>query len=288
MDKNNITVKRTSPMPLVYEQPVKVTRLNGSVEITAMKNPVHGKKKTKKPVHHDINYPEKSVSKKPKHRSDKEFNVQRSSRNCGKLIENNLVGDDSEKHVILTYSSPMDDYNQVLIDSSRFSSKVLKYYPVDYIRIIEMGGNGGYHIHFLFKDMTGLKLHFNYDLVHEIWAKGMVFIYPIPFKNYGTYFMPNVPANDTVEGFVSSLTGETRKSYVKGERLKSYPANYRLYSYSKGIKRPTPEYMTYGEAMKLVGSVRPSVAYTSHIIKNDEGSEVKLNEVTFMRFDLDK
>lgn len=91
--------------------------------------------------------------------------------NLRRVINLNFIGDDSERHVCLTYGTEMHDYNQASIDFSKFWGKLKYHHPdLEYIRILEPQHSGRWHIHLLVKHSTGEVLYLDFDHLRQLWG----------------------------------------------------------------------------------------------------------------------
>ena len=203
-----------------------------------------------------------------------------------RIINNNFVGDFTEKHIVLTYGNQMTDYKQANKDFKDFWARFSYKFPdFDYIRIIEPQQNGRWHIHLLIKYNFYKPVFIEQDKLKKIWGNGMVWIGNIPFvDNFGAYFSARF---SDIDIFENNQSFNSQKSIVKAGRLKFYPPNFKLYTCSKGIKRPKAVYLTHGELNKLVKNSKPFYSYTDKVkLKTEKGYEVELNNITYEQFNL--
>lgn len=72
--------------------------------------------------------------------------------------------------------------------------------------------------------------------------------------------------------------GFHKKKIIKGGRLNLYPVGFHIYRCSKGVKRPSSEYTTYGEAIREIGA-DAALTYT-HTVQISDG-ENYTNTLTY-------
>lgn len=181
--------------------------------------------------------------------------------NLRNIINNNFVGGKNELWITLTFGkdkvyNPNELYSifQKFIQRLRYK---LKEHKIDYIYVPEPHEKGDWHIHLLLKSDKQLSIK-NKDL-REIWGQGFVKVNRLQdVDNIGAYvsaYLINIKEGDFTK---------------KGARLHLYPAGHRIYRYSKGIKKPTSEYMTYKNATKRVS--KNSMTYKSTVlVETDKG-----------------
>ncbi len=213
---------------------------------------------------------------------DIEKRFKKSCHELRRIINLNFIGSCSEKFLTLTYSSVMRDYRQVNLDFKKFWGRFRYSYPsCEYIRIIEPQGNGSYHLHVLIKRMDRKKLFVPMDKIKQMWEHGGAWIENLPFvDNFGAYFCPKFLRD-------SPPTHNDSKIYEKADRIVFYPEHFRLYSRSRGIQKPVPVTMTYGNLKKIVGETLPCYSHTT-VIRDQQGSGEVLNSITYEQYNLKK
>lgn len=214
--------------------------------------------------------------------------LRKSFVNLRRLINNNITGDDSERHIVLCYSLRMRDYEKANTDFKAFWEKFKYRNPsCEYIRIIEPQKSGSWHIHVLMKDTGNRHFKIRTEEIESLWPHGSVWIERLPFTdNYGAYFSACLTNMDLDESEDRPLAPVNRKRIDKHARLKFYPPKFRLYNASKGIKRPEKLRMTYAEALKLLGDRELCYAYRDCIIQyeNESGIEREVNAITYEQY----
>lgn len=213
-------------------------------------------------------------------------NLNRSFEKLRQLINANFTCAINELHVILTYASPMNDFDKAAKDFKRFWEKLHYHYPdLEFIRVIEPQHTGTWHIHVLLKSQDYHYLMIPYEELKEFWNHGNVKIVKMKDNdNIGAYF---TAFHKNINAFENDSSINTdRKCIVKGARLQFYPTNKRFYSYSKGILKPTSFRTTYDSALKLVDKANLVFSSTTEIIlKNIETQEeFSVNTISRLQF----
>lgn len=284
-----IKIKKVKPLKIPDDAVSKVYITNNVVEaITTDKTNYNLSKyrKLSKEMYVDISTGEVHHYKSDKNSKANKYINQKTFITLRRIINNNFVGDFTEKHIVLTYGSEMTDYRQANKDFKDFWARFSYKYPdFEYIRIIEPQQNGTWHIHVLIKYSSYRPIFIEQNKLNKIWGMGMVWISNIPFSdNFGAYFSARF---SDVDIFENNQTYDNKKSIVKGGRLKFYPPNFKLYTCSKGIKRPVAIYLTHSEVENLVKNREPFYSYTNNVKCEDEnGNELELNNITYEQFNL--
>lgn len=195
--------------------------------------------------------------------------VQRSLATLRRIINLNFTGSNSECFLTLTYSNVMTDTNKLYKDFKNFIAALRRHYPVEYIAISEPQRSGSFHLHILLKSPTFKKLRIPIETLSELWTHGFSHIEKLPFvNNFGAYFAVRVTDFYSEDSDINNVNAP--KSVIKGGRLHFYPPNFKIYRCSKGIKRPLPVQMTYGEAKKLTDGMKLCYSCSKEIISVDE------------------
>ncbi len=225
-------------------------------------------------------------------RKDHKSNLYRTFRKIRNLINTNVVDVNNCSWQTLTYAENMQDTKRLYTDYDKFNKR-LKYYckkkglqDYEYIVIVEPQGRGAWHCHLLllFKDKAPFIP--NKELC-KLWGQGFVKINKLDnVDNVGAYltaYLGNMSLEECQEQDVSfqpkdllvkEIEGKS-KYIIKGGRLSMYPTNMNLYRCSKGIKKPSEEYMTYEKAKKKVSSGK--LTYSKNIQIQDTDSQMILN-----------
>lgn len=179
----------------------------------------------------------------------------------------------------------------------------------EYITVMEPQGSGAWHLHCVWIWQTKapiipknadalklLKLPDDEPTLESMWRQGFVQIKSCAnCDNLGAYFSAYLADMSTDElaaaagspGILSTIDPETikqktvsdgsTKKYIKGARLKFYPPGLNIYRCSRGIKRPSEEWMSYEEAKKTlpVGARSTFKKHVSVITYETEGAPGK-------------
>ena len=199
-----------------------------------------------------------------------------------RIINLNFTGADSERFLTLTYATLMTDTSKLYKDFKSFIGKLRKHYAVEYIVVAEPQQTGSWHLHVLLKSQTTRKFRIAIETLSELWTHGYFHIEKLPFvENFGAYFAVRVTDFYSEDSAINNAP----KSVIKGGRLHFYPPNFKIYRCSKGIKRPLPVQMTYGEAKKLTDGMKLCYSCSKQIISVDkEGNEKTLNTVSYEQY----
>lgn len=202
-----------------------------------------------------------------------------------RIINQNFVGDETELFLTLTYATYMEDLLQVRKDFKQFIASLRYHLPVEYVACLEPQQSGSWHLHVLLKRVDGVSLTLSQGMVNRLWKHGIAFVEPLPFSdNFGAYFTARLIDIDELEGDGHSLQRQ-KKSIIKGQRLKFYPSGCHVFRCSRGIKRPVPQRLSYGEVMQIVEACTPCFKIKRNIvIKNEDGSERTVNTVFYEQF----
>lgn len=206
-----------------------------------------------------------------------------------RLINNNFIGSHSESMLVLTYASFMDNPGQLYQDFRRFWLRFKYHYPLtEYIAIVEPQASGSYHIHALVKTTNGSRLFVPKKQLDKLWTFGGTYISRITdVDNLGAYFCSYFTNVDYFEGTYLQEKYPSGKLIVKNSRLPLYPQNFKIYRCSKGISRPKPVTMPFGEIKNIVGNAKPVQMFSKEIISvNDSHEESILNKIEYRQYNL--
>lgn len=205
------------------------------------------------------------------------------------LINCNVVDPSCVRWVTLTYAENMTDTKRLYTDTDKFIKR-LKYYhnkngleDFEYIHIVEPQGRGAWHIHGLWIYKNKAPYLPNNDIA-DLWQHGFVTVKKLDeVDNVGAYitaYLCDVPVEEyegtaqpkqikTVE--VENEDGKkVKKKYVKGGRLHLYPSKMNFYRTSRGVKRPTVEWMKREQAKE---KVKAGTLTYSKAIRLSDGDE---------------
>jgi len=213
--------------------------------------------------------------------------MKKTFRDLRRIINANFFGGINERHVVLTYAHAMFDYMQANRDFKQFWTRFIYHYPnCEYLKVIEPQANKRWHIHVLIRGPTGQALYIDFDQLRSLWGLGRVHVSDLPAAdNYGAYFSARFTDIDALEDSDQSEKNLNSKLIVKGARLQYYPPKFKFYTCSKGIVKPPPTIMKYGDAMNLVEGVTKVHTFTTQILMVDErGHTVELNATQYEQY----
>ena len=216
------------------------------------------------------------------------------------LINCNVLDPSCVRWMTFTYAENMTDTKRLYRDRQTFWQRVTywhikKGYPIpEYIAIVEPQGRGAWHLHELWIYPSKAPYLPNGDIA-ELWRHGFVTVKKLDdVDNVGAYitaYLCDVPIEEahTVgvdprdyklkECEITNEDGTTvKKQYIKGGRLHLYPNKMNFYRTSRGVKRPSVEWLerekakekvsgctlTYSKAMRLsddVGEFSSDILY---------------------------
>lgn len=207
------------------------------------------------------------------------------------LINANVSDPKCLRWVTLTYKENMTDTKQLYRDCHYYHDKINRYCKAhgyekpEYIDVMEPQERGAWHVHELLIWENEAPYIPNKTLA-EKWGKGFVQIKKVNEKcdNIGAYLSPylsDLEIDPTTPNF-DALKGERikevemvedgekkTKKFIKGARLTLYPPGMQIYRHSRGIKKPTEEMTSYGEAIKKVSELGASKTYEKTIELSD-------------------
>ena len=211
------------------------------------------------------------------------------------LINANVTDPKCLRWVTLTYKENMQDLKRLYADCNHYHAKINRYCvsqgyeKPEYIDVVEPQERGAWHVHELLIWQNEAPYIPN-KLLAEKWGNGFVQIKKVKENcdNIGAYLSPyltDLEIDPTTANF-DEIHGEnikevetdengqkTTKKFLKGARLSLYPPGMRIYRNSRGIKKPTEEMTTYGEAIKKVSELGASKTYEKTIELSDEMEE---------------
>lgn len=204
------------------------------------------------------------------------------------LINANVTDVTFCRWITLTYAENMTDTEILYIDFKNFIKR-MRYagYKFEYIVAMEPQSRGAWHAHLLmiFSDVAPFIA--NSDLA-AFWGHGFVKIKKLDsIDNVGAYLtaylgdleMEDIDKND-IDLFSSSDfkvvevfddDSMQTKRFIKGGRLHMYPSGFNLFRSSRGVKRPTMQYMTSDKSDKLIDGL--DVTYESTVVLSDKETD---------------
>jgi hypothetical protein len=308
---------------------VKVTKMNNHIEVIhvdrkseTLQNYIKLNKETYAVIdRHTGEILETKEYKLNKNRAQNTSGLKKTMKNIRDLINNNFTGGKGELFLTLTYrfieGKPMNDVKKASNDFDIFIKRFRRKYPdLEYIAVLEPQENGAWHWHILVKfTKWSKKEHIrieNNAVLEPLWGHGFTNIKAINnVDNIGAYlsaYLANIEINeqnkeDVFESIYKSgqeieieekeVKGEDgkiiKKKYIKGGRMHLYPSGTNIYRHSKGIKKPTPQLMTYSEVRETItGDKAPDFARTIVIegARSDGGITRTLNTITYEHYNL--
>lgn len=234
---------------------------------------------------------------KSENRSENENSLRKTFKKLRYLINSNFVGSPNELFVTLTFAKDSYDPEMVYKDFNKFIKRLKYRYKdlttIDYINVVEPHASGQFHTHTLIKFNDLEKIYIPNKEMAELWSHGFVTIKSLKdVDNIGAYVSAyladiEVTSENAIE--VMKNGGEVaykevdgkKKVFAKGGRLKYYPPGMNIFRKSKGIEYPPKEEMTYENAQKKVGSVKPHFK-KSYTVERDNFT----NTITIEQYNL--
>jgi hypothetical protein len=228
--------------------------------------------------------------------------LRRTFKNIREVINTNFIGEKNELAFTITYAENMTNTKVLYADFVRFMKKIYyNYQDVDYINVVEPQGRGAWHCHVLLRFNDYDKIYIPNKQIADMWGHGFVKVKAIKqnVDNLGAYlsaYLGDVELNSdnlqelTHEGVIRpgqsfdvkevEIEG-VKKKFIKGGRLHFYPVNMKICRCSRGIRKPTKEYMTYEDAKKRIGVATPTYE-TRTLILDDNGEQ--LNAISYEQY----
>lgn len=237
-------------------------------------------------------------------RADDKNEIRKTMRRLRALINCNTADLQKCRWVTLTYAENMRDSKRLYKDTEKLIKKIrYKFGHFEYIHVAEPQGRGAWHLHCIWifdKKAPYIDQHW----LAGVWEHGInVTVKKLDDNdNLGAYltaYLTDMEYNDYMRDvlcsqgysvpedidFTSFISDNSdipekeieidgvlkKKRFVKGGRLHLYPPKFNLYRCSRGIKRPTEEYLLYENAQKKIGSGQPT--FSSAIQLTDETTE---------------
>ena len=209
------------------------------------------------------------------------------------LINCNVVNPSFARWMTLTYAENMTDTKRLYRDRQKFWQRVLYWHqkqgidPPEYIAIVEPQGRGAWHLHELW--IYNKKAPFlPNETIRELWQQGFVTVKKIDdVDNVGAYitaYLCDVPLEEAFscgidpkgrtlkEAQITQEDGSViTKKYIKGGRLHLYPNKMNFYRTSRGVKRPTVEWLKEAQANEKVKA--GTLTYSKAIRLSDDDSD---------------
>ena len=212
------------------------------------------------------------------------------------LINCNVLDPATVRWMTFTYAENMTDRERLYTDRKAFWKRVVRWHirndlPIpEYIAIAEPQGRGAWHLHELWLYPSKAPYLPNNEIA-ELWQQGFVTVKKLDsVDNVGAYitaYLCDVPIEE-YEGYadpqqikvveVAQEDGTTAtKKYIKGGRLHLYPAKMNFYRTSRGVKRPTVEWLEPMKAKEKVSSAKLTFSKAIRLVGDDDSftSDIK-------------
>lgn len=219
------------------------------------------------------------------HISNRSENIAQVSQSLKRLrdyINTNVIEPNNCKWITLTYKENMTDTKRLYNDFKNFIKRFkYQYGNFEYIVAMEPQERGAWHCHCII--IFDKKAPFiRNKIIEQLWGQGFTktnklndidnigayltaYLGDMEYKKeYGNIEKFNIKEVDEIGG----IKLKTPKKFIKGGRLCMYPPNFNLYRISRGIKKPTKEYMQYSVAKEKVGLGNPTYAKTIKLTDN--------------------
>lgn len=207
---------------------------------------------------------------KSENRADNAYGLAQSMKAVRDLINCNVVNPENVRWMTFTYAENMTDTKRLYTDRGAFWKRVIRWHNKhgfaipEYIAIVEPQGRGAWHLHELWIYPNKAPYLPN-DEIAGLWQQGFVTVKKLEdVDNVGAYvtaYLCDVPieeyeksGSEPKEKFIKHVEIKnedgtvTKKKYVKGGRLHLYPPKMNFYRTSRGVKRPTVEWLKQDKA----------------------------------------
>ena len=223
-------------------------------------------------------------------RADNVGTVKRSLAALRDLINCNCTDVSRCRWVTLTYRENMTDSKRLYRDFKYFVAR-LRYRigKFEYIVAAEPQGRGAWHLHLLMIFRGKAPYIANEDMA-RCWRQGFVKVKKLDnVDNVGAYLtaylgdmsLDDVKQSDVdVNGVYEVKTvnvDNVSKKIIKGLRLSLYPPKFNLYRCSRGVKRPTVQYMSNKSAEEKASSAKLTFEKTVQLSDDDKGFSNLIN-----------
>lgn len=208
-------------------------------------------------------------------RSENKAQVAQSLKRLREYINTNVVCTQNCLWLTLTYAENMKDTKRLYTDFKNFIARFKrKYGNFEYIVAMEPQGRGAWHCHVIIIFDKKAPYIAN-KVIETLWGQGFTKTHKLAnIDNIGAYltaYLGDMELDSCIENDVrfseydikevseiGNIKLKTPKKFVKGGRLYMYPPNFNLYRISRGIKKPTKEYLKYSVAKEKIGPLQPT------------------------------
>lgn len=220
-------------------------------------------------------------------RSENKAQVSQSLKRLRDYINTNVVDPNCCLWVTLTYSENMRDTKKLYIDFKRFIRRFInRYGKIEYIVAMEPQGRGAWHCHCIIIFNKKAPYIPNTDIA-QLWEQGFTKTNKLQnIDNIGAYltaYLGDMDYDSCIENNIcfseydikevteiGNIKLKKPKKFVKGGRLCMYPPKFNIYRISRGIKKPTKEYIKYSEAKEKVGLRHPTYSKSIKLTSENE------------------
>ena len=224
-------------------------------------------------------------------RSENKAQVAQSLKRLREYINTNVVCTQNCLWLTLTYAENMKDTKRLYTDFKNFIARFKrKYGNFEYIVAMEPQGRGAWHCHVIIIFDKKAPYIAN-KVIETLWGQGFTKTHKLAnIDNIGAYltaYLGDMELDSCIENDVrfseydikevseiGNIKLKTPKKFVKGGRLYMYPPNFNLYRISRGIKKPTKEYLKYSVAKEKIGPLQPT--YSKSIMLTTENDFTNL------------
>lgn len=145
------------------------------------------------------------------------------------IVNSNFTSNNSI-WVTITYKENMTDLKRLKSDRQKYWQKMKYKYPkLEFLSVVEPQERGAWHMHELYKNNDDTPLYIPQKIMYNAWGHGSVTVKKVQsVTNLGAY----------LTAYLSNI-----KNGIKNSRLSMYPAGMRIYRRSRGIVKPSYEYV---------------------------------------------
>ena len=200
--------------------------------------------------------------KRAKSRNQNLRYVRQSMQHGRDMINTNVIDLQKTLWVTFTYAENMQDPKRVRLDFQHFKRDYQKIVgKFENIIAVEPQLRGAWHLHvfMIFDEIPWI----DYKEIIRVWGKGRVEVQRMygDVNNLGAYvsaYLCNLPMQNEAQlkgahnlNIVSDRNGHL---YEKSRRIYMYPAGMNIFRFSRGLKKPTTEFLDISEAEKKVSA----------------------------------
>lgn len=208
------------------------------------------------------------------------------------LINTNCTDLTRVRFVTFTYAENMQDRTRLYRDLDKVRKKArYQLGSFEYISVIEPQARGAWHSHeiWIFPEKAPF---IESNWLASKWGNGFVSVRKIDScDNLGAYltaYLADIPLDEYLEGSkldfqatldikdveVQDVSGNlVTKKIVKGGRLVYYPPKMNIYRTSRGVLKPTVEFIKNYEVQKKIGSAQPTFKKAFKVIDEESNFE---------------